>query len=161
MELRMQAAAPESRLSRILSPEGIVAPFRAGTPVEAFQLLLGPLLRIEGFTDRETEAALEAIRNRERAGSTIVGDVALPHARIAGLTRIVASLGLNADGVFEAGPAGTHVVLAFASPEKAPVEHLRFLAQVAQVFRAEDVVAALLAASSPEAILEVLRSREK
>ncbi len=153
----------ETRLSRILDAECVRLGFRAATPDDAVERLLGPVLIREGFPAEAAASALEAIRNRERAGSTIVGNVALPHARVAGLKRIVASIGLNAEGVFESGPLATRVVLTFASPERATVEHLRFLAQVAQIFRADDVVPALLAAagSGPGEVLEVLRARER
>lgn len=159
----MSGSGLETRLSRILDVEGVRLEFRAATPDDAVERLLGPVLIREGFAPEAASSALEAIRNRERAGSTIVGNVALPHARVSGLRRIVASMGLNAEGVFESGPMATRVVLAFASPERSTVEHLRFLAQVAQIFRADDVVPALLAAcgSGPEDVLQVLRNRER
>lgn len=159
----MNGSSFETRLSRVLDASGVRLEFRAGTPDEAVERLLQPVLVQEGFSPEAAATALDAIRNREKAGSTIVGNVALPHARVAGLKRIVASLGLNPGGVYESGPPATRVVLAFASPERAAVEHLRFLAQVAQIFRADDVVPALLAAAGdgPERVLEVLRSRER
>ncbi len=159
----MPAVLVEPRLSQLLDAERISLGFRAHTQDDAVERLLGPALGREGFSAAGVEAALEAIRNRERAGSTIVGNVALPHARIAGLRRIVVAMGLNAAGVYESGPLSARAVLAFASPERATVEHLRFLAQVAQLFRSEDLVAELLSAApqGADAVLTILRSRER
>ena len=105
--------------------------------------------------------ALEGIRNREGAGSTSFGSVALPHARVPGLSRIVAALGVNPEGVYASGPSGIRVVLAFASPASATVEHLQFLAQVARILRQEETVVDLLDARGESALLDAIRRRER
>ena len=119
------------------------------------------VLLAEGFSPEAADAALEGIRNREGAGSTSFGAVALPHARVGGLGRIVGALGANASGVFDSGHAGIRIVLAFASPASATVEHLQFLAQVARLLRQEETVADLLDAKDPAGLLEAIRRRER
>ncbi len=157
----MSSLTPVNRLSAVLERGEIILPFRAATPEEAVDRLLRPRLLAEGLSRTAAEAGIEAIYNRERAGSTVFGSVALPHARIGGLKRIVAAMGVNPGGVFESGPAVTRVVLAFASPEKSAVDHLRFLAQVAQIFRNEDVISELLASVDGGSIIAILKSRER
>ena len=157
----MSAPEPPVRLSNVLERGEIVLDFRVGSPEEAVDRLLRPRLLAEGFSAAAADAGIEAILSREKSGSTVFGNVALPHARIPGLKRIVAALGLNSEGVFEAGPTGTRVVLAFASPDKAAVEHLKFLAQFAQIFRNDDVVRELLEARERGDVLAVLKARER
>jgi mannitol/fructose-specific phosphotransferase system IIA component (Ntr-type) len=89
-----------------------------------------------------------------------MGPVALPHARVPGLHRIVAGLGANPDGVFP-GNRETTFVLTFVSPASSAADHLRFLARAAQLFRDDEARTKLLAAADREGMLEVLRSVER
>jgi len=157
----MREATVETRLSTILARGRIEVAFRALSPEDAVERLLRPVLLAEGFTAAAADGALEGIRNREGAGSTSFGSVALPHARVAGLGRIVGALALNGSGVYDSGPPGIRVVLAFASPASATVEHLQFLAQVARLLRQEETVASLLEAPDAAALLEAIRRRER
>lgn len=95
------------------------------------------------------------MRGREKAGCTAVGAVAIPHARLAGISRIAAALGLNPSGVYADGTE-PRVIVTFLSPANAGAEHLRFLAGIAQIFRSEGLVDALLAAPDAETVLKVL-----
>ena len=159
--MSMRGGAVETRLSAILARGRIEPGFCALSPEDAVERLLRPVLLSEGFSPAATDGAIEGIRNREGAGSTSFGSVALPHARVPGLGRIVGALGLNAGGVFESGPPGIRVVLAFASPASATVEHLQFLAQVARLLRQEETVSELLEAGDAADLLETIRRRER
>ena len=68
---------------------------------------------------------------------------------------------MNTDGVYDSGPSGIRVILAFASPASATVEHLQFLAQVARLLRQEETVSDLLEAADETALLEAIRRRER
>ena len=159
--MSMRELSVETRLSTILARGKVEAGFRAPGPEEAVDRLLRPVLLEEGFSPEAADAALEGIRNREGAGSTSFGSVALPHARVSGLGRIVGALGANVSGVFDSGHTGIRIVLAFASPASATVEHLQFLAQVARLLRQEETVADLLEATDAAGLLEAIRRRER
>lgn len=159
--MSMRETIVETRLSEVLARGRVQSGFRALSPEDAVDNLLRPVLLAEGFSPGSAAAALEGIRNREGAGSTSFGSVALPHARIAGLGRIVGALGVNGAGVYGSGPAGVRVVLAFASPASATVEHLQFLAQVARLLRHEEAVADLLRARDLADLLGAIRRRER
>lgn len=154
-------SAVETRLSSILARGRVEAGFSALSPEDAVERLLRPVLLAEGFSEEAADGALEGIRNREGAGSTSFGAVALPHARVPRLGRIVGALGVNGAGVYASGPQGIRVVLAFASPASATVEHLQFLAQVARLLRQEETVADLLEASDGAALVSAIRRRER
>jgi mannitol/fructose-specific phosphotransferase system IIA component (Ntr-type) len=157
----MSAARCETRLSSVLTGGRVEVGFRAGSLDDAVARLLGPLLRQEGLTEPATVSALDAVLSRERSGATTAGSVALPHARLAGLSRIVAALAINADGVYSHSPCATKALLVFASPAQATVEHLKFLGGVAQLFRSDETVERLLAAETSAAALDVIRGRER
>ncbi|MBW8784452.1 MAG: PTS sugar transporter subunit IIA [Novosphingobium sp.] len=107
----------------------------------------------------ETAAVLERIEERERLGSTGFGrGVAIPHARIDGLSRPVAAfLRLESPVGFEAAD-GMPVDLVFGllSPLHAGATHLHALAAISRIMRDEPMHAALSQAPNAEAIYGLL-----
>jgi mannitol/fructose-specific phosphotransferase system IIA component (Ntr-type) len=84
------------------------------------------LVAAEALTEDMRAAALAALLERERTGSTGVGaGVAIPHVKLAGLDRVACSLSVHADGVEWAAIDGAPVNLVFTvlRPEKASAEH--------------------------------------
>lgn len=154
------SSPPELRLSEVLASGVVVPCLRCPDLDEALGALLAPALVNIGFDGVRVSSVLEAVRRREKACATAIGPVALPHARVPGLDRIVAGLGVNRDGVFDGG-GETSFVLAFASPAQSAAEHLRFLARAAQLFRDEDARAHLLVADDRESMLAAIRRTEK
>jgi len=84
------------------------------------------------------EAAERALLGRERLGSTGVGEnVAIPHAKIAGLKNIVACFGRSAGGVpFDAvDQQPVRLVFVLLVPENSAGAHLKALARVARLLK--------------------------
>ncbi|MFC0206218.1 PTS sugar transporter subunit IIA [Novosphingobium soli] len=104
-------------------------------------------------------AVLARIRQREELGSTGFGRrIAIPHARMPGLSRPVAAfLRLASPVEFEAAD-GMPVDLVFGllSPEGAGATHLHALAAISRMMRNERMHEALLAAPGPEALYSLL-----
>lgn len=102
---------------------------------------------------------LTRIEEREALGSTGFGrGVAIPHARINGLSRPVAAFfRLEAPVAFEAAD-GMPVDLVFGllSPEQAGAAHLHALAAISRMTRDERMHQALTAAPSAEALYGLL-----
>jgi PTS system nitrogen regulatory IIA component len=102
---------------------------------------------------------LASITEREQLGSTGFGrNVAIPHARIPGLTRPVAAvIRLETPVDFDAAD-GMPVDLVFGllSPDGAGAVHLHALASISRMMRDERMHAALIAAPSSEALYSLL-----
>jgi PTS system nitrogen regulatory IIA component len=103
--------------------------------------------------------ALDALMAREALGSTGVGrGVAIPHARIPGLTGVHAvAARLEKPIDFDAvdGQPVDLVVALFAPPD-AGTEHLRALARVSRLLRQDEVRQQLRAAHSADAMMALL-----
>lgn len=101
----------------------------------------------------------ERIEEREKLGSTGFGrGVAIPHARITGLTRPVAVfLRLDAPVTFDAAD-GLPVDLVFGllSPDQAGAAHLHALAAISRMMRDERMHQALSEAPGAEALYGLL-----
>jgi len=107
----------------------------------------------------DRDLVLARITEREQLGSTGFGrNVAIPHARIAGLGRPVAAvIRLDAPVDFAAAD-GMPVDLVFGllSPDGAGATHLHALAAVSRMMRDDRMHAALRAAPGPEALYSLL-----
>ncbi|WP_159868901.1 PTS sugar transporter subunit IIA [Novosphingobium sp. 9U] len=107
----------------------------------------------------DRDLVLERVTERERLGSTGFGrHVAIPHARIPGLTRPVAAvIRLDRPVDFDAAD-GMPVDLVFGllSPDGAGATHLQALAAISRMMRDERMHAALVAASGTDVIYSLL-----
>ena len=81
------------------------------------------------------EDAWRALIQREKQGSTFLGeDVALPHARLAGLEHAVIGLGLAKQGVSEpATGRSVRIVFLLLSPVSPPEVHVRYLSLISRL----------------------------
>ena len=102
---------------------------------------------------------LACIKERESLGSTGFGrGVAIPHARIDGLTRPVAAfLRLDAPVAIDAADGmPVNLVFGLLSPDHAGAAHLHALAAISRLMRDERMQTALAEAPGPEAIFGLL-----
>lgn len=107
----------------------------------------------------ESAAALDALLEREAAGSTGVGyGVAVPHARLKGLTRLAGVfVRLEQPTPFEAlDDQPVDLLFALFAPVDADTAHLRALARVSRLLRQGDLRQQLRQARTAEAIHALL-----
>ncbi len=109
----------------------------------------------------ETIAA--ALAAREALGSTGIGrGVAVPHARMAGLTQVVCLLAMLTKPITFESVDGkpVDVVFLLLSPADASAQHLATLAAATRRLRRAETIAALRAATSPQAALAAFLAAE-
>ena len=128
---------------------------------------------VRGLVERLVEAAVlpaafadeavRRIREREAIASTAMVDigVSIPHARLEGITGIVAALAASPRAVYEVadGLPISIVALVLSSPALTG-EHLTFLSAVSLLLQAERVRQQLREAASADEVLRVIRSNE-
>ena len=110
------------------------------------------------------EAALKAVMEREAAGPTVIAPgIAVPHARVEGLSKITAALGICPGGVLDPAAEGGPIKLfiLFVGPTSNMKEHLGFLASVASLFQVDGFGDTLLQQTTPVQILEKIKEAEK
>ncbi len=107
-------------------------------------------------------AALKAVQDREAAGTTMIAPgLAIPHARLPGLSKILAALGICPKGVPHPSGDPIRLFLLFLSPKEKMREHLMFLAGVSSLFQVEGLIDALSQLATAEAVMEKIRAAEK
>lgn len=116
-----------------------------------------------GAVGQTAASIVRVLRAREAQQSTGVGDeVAIPHGRIPGLTRLVAALVVAPDGVeFDSiDRRPVRIMVAILAPEANAGDHLRALARVAKLLRDPRVRQKLLDSRDSAAALRAIRDEE-
>lgn len=145
-------------LSDLLLPELVAVNVSAVTRKAVFTQIGALAAPVIGFDAR---AIADALAAREKLGSTAFGGgVAIPHARLPGLDRIVAGtvrLAQRVDfGAVDDAPVDLLFVL--LSPPNAGGDHLKALARIARLVRDRALLAKLRGAGSRDAIWALLTS---
>lgn len=148
-------------ISDLLSPERIHCDVHSSSKKRLLELISEELARnSEELSQREI---FESLCARERLGSTGLGKgVAIPHGRVKGTRHMEASfLRLKKPLPFDAiDGEPVDLLFALAVPEKCGEDHLKLLAQVAELFSDPELLEELRAADSSGKMLKLLsRSR--
>lgn len=111
----------------------------------------------------EAGSLLSILEAREALQSTGIGEgVAIPHGKLPGLPRLLASFARSRAGVdFESiDGAPTHLFFLLVVPEHAGGAHLKALARISRFFRDEAFRKALLEAGSREEIVAAIEQED-
>jgi PTS system nitrogen regulatory IIA component len=123
------------------------------------QVLLEMSAMMAGALGLDPRLVHEAVLERERLGPTGVGEgVAIPHARLDGLSRPVAGFARLAEPAdFEAiDERPADLIIMLLAPTQGGADHLRALARAARLLRQERIRGALRQAQTAEAVLAIL-----
>jgi PTS system nitrogen regulatory IIA component len=131
----------------------------AGAPSDKAAILEAMATRFAAVYALDRSAVLEGLQEREALGSTGFGRrVALPHARIEGLSRPIAAL-LKLEAPVDFGAADrlpVDLVIGLLSPTNAGATHLHALAALSRMVRDEDMHRALTSAPDTETLYALL-----
>jgi PTS system nitrogen regulatory IIA component len=144
-------------ISDLLSPERIRCDVQSSSKKRLLEVISEELARdTSEFSKREI---FESLIARERLGSTGLGNgVAIPHGRVKGSQHVQAAfIRLKKPVPFDAVD-GQPVDLLFclAVPEDCGEDHLKLLAQVAELFSDPEILQQLREAESPARLLQLI-----
>lgn len=144
-------------ISDLLSPESICCDVHSSSKKRLLEIISQQLAR--NSEDLSAREIFESLCARERLGSTGLGKgVAIPHGRVKGNRSIQASfIRLKKPLQFDSAD-GEPVDLLFAMtvPENCNEDHLKLLAQVAELFSDPELLKALREAKSSSSLLQLL-----
>jgi PTS system nitrogen regulatory IIA component len=151
------------RITDILAPELVLPDVPAGDKDTVLRHIAAQIQTQSpalGGADR----IHSALMNRERLGSTGVGaGVAIPHAKLDGLDRLVACFARVRDGLlFDAiDDDPVRLVFVLLVPEHSTGDHLKALARVSRLLRDAKFRASLLDAADGAAIYQAFRAADE
>jgi len=156
-------AARRIALSELLSSDAINLELAGQTRDEVLAELVGQIREIANRPEAR-QTLLRALHEREQLHSTGIGDgIALPHARngLVGLVdHPVVVFGRHAEGVPYGAIDGEPARLFFLLIAPTVTQHLAILARLSRILRDVRLRTGLLAATSPEQVIGLLRDAE-
>ncbi len=140
----------------LLAAENVLADFRASSKKQTIQALSR---KLADSTNLDPRTVFEKLLERERLGSTGVGKgVAIPHARVEGLDRIVGLFArlvspIDFDSVDD---QPVDIVFMLLAPVDAGADHLKALARISRLLRDEGTLAKLRVTADSSALYAML-----
>jgi nitrogen PTS system EIIA component len=149
------------KLVDVIVPQASVLDMRARTKKEALRELAEAISAV--MPQLETNQLIETLMEREKLGTTAMGDgIAIPHARLDHVDRIMVSFGKSRVGVdFESVDGDlTRLFFLLVAPKKEGSAHLLALARLSRVLSHESFRQRLLEIEDVDELLRALEQEE-
>ncbi|MBI2502508.1 MAG: PTS sugar transporter subunit IIA [Candidatus Latescibacteria bacterium] len=156
-----QAEIPEG-LQPLLDPALMVPELKADNKIAAIKELIDRLY-LKGVV-KDSLSFFQAVLGRENIESTILGEVAMPHARSLAVNQLGLALGVSRLPIdYPSGDErqAVQIICLIAVPAHAPDSYLALLGALARTFRDADLIDSLLQAASPEELCDLLATHSR
>ena len=143
-------------ISDILSLQGVLANLKAGSKKQLLQELAAVAAKETGIHER---TIFDVLLERERLGSTGVGKgIAIPHGKLSDIDRLYGVFARLPSAVdFEAiDEQPVDLIFLLLAPADAGADHLKALARISRLLRADDVCTRLRGSEHAEALFALL-----
>ena len=143
-------------ISDILSLQGVLANLKVGSKKQLLQELAAVAAKETGIHER---TIFDVLLERERLGSTGVGKgIAIPHGKHSDIDRLYGVFARLPSAVdFEAiDEQPVDLIFLLLAPADAGADHLKALARISRLLRADDVCTRLRGSEHAEALFALL-----
>lgn len=149
------------KITEMLKREFVLEQLKAGNKRDALAELAGVFA--QGRIKVDSEAMLQVLLERERLGSTGIGDgIAIPHGKLHGLEEMVVSFGRSREGIaFEAMDGKpVHLFFLLMAPENSAGQHLKALAKISRMLKDANFRKSLLEAKMHEDLFRIIAEKD-
>jgi nitrogen PTS system EIIA component len=149
------------KITDMLKREFVLEQLKAGNKRDALTELAGVFAL--GRIKVDSEAMLHVLLERERLGSTGIGDgIAIPHGKLPGLEEMVVSFGRSREGIaFEAMDGKpVHLFFLLMAPENSAGQHLKALAKISRMLKDANFRKSLLEAKMHEDLFRIIAAKD-
>lgn len=149
------------KITEMLKREFVLEQLKAGNKRDALAELAGVFAK--GRIKFDPEAMLHVLLERERLGSTGIGDgIAIPHGKLEGLEEMLVSFGRSREGIdFEAMDGKpVHFFFLLMAPENSAGQHLKALAKISRMMKDATFRKNLLEAKMHEDLFRIIAARD-
>jgi nitrogen PTS system EIIA component len=152
------------KLSDIVVTDAIVAELEAETRDEAVRELVGALPAAGAVPKKSVEDITKAILARESQATTGIGKgVALPHVKLKGLRKPVATIGRSSEGIdfsaLDAKPVYS-IILMLSSTDN-PDEHIQAMETLFKHVQRDNFRKFLRQSQTQEAVVDLIRESDE
>lgn len=149
------------KITDILNREASILELSANAKDALLAEMAGALATAEAGLDEES--LLRVLREREALQSTGIGEgVAIPHGKVAGLDRLVATFARSTGGIDFDSIDGepTQLFFLLMVPEQSGGQHLKALARISRFFRDASFRERLMAARDLDEIFRAIEEED-
>jgi mannitol/fructose-specific phosphotransferase system IIA component (Ntr-type) len=152
------------KLSDIVIVDAIVPELQSKTRDDAINELVESLANAGAIAKKSTKDVVKAVLAREGQATTGIGKgVALPHAKLKGIKKAIATIGRSSDGLdfsaLDYKPVYS-VILLLSSPDK-PDEHLQAMETIFKHVQRDIFRKFLRQSETREAIVDLIREADE
>lgn len=150
------------RLSEFIQPDMVWADLHASSKPEVIRELAANIAH--HLPQLKAEEVAEVLISRENLGSTGIEDgVAIPHAKIGGLTKVLVAFGRSGRGIEFAAhdQKPTHLFFVLLAPENSTATHLKILARLSRLLKETSFRERLMQAQGDKDIYEAIVEEDK
>ena len=143
-------------LNDLVAPQAVIPALKVNNKKQALQEIASRAAELTGRPEREI---LDVLMQRERLGSTAIGNgIAIPHGKLPKLERLFGLFArLDRPIDFEAlDGQPVDLIFLLLAPENAGADHLKALARIARLLRDTDRTSLLRESTDREALYAVL-----
>ncbi len=149
------------KIMDIIDIDLINADLKARNKQEVLGELAGMVAKKEGL---DISALIPVLEEREKLGSTGIGDgIAIPHGKLRGLKKLVASFGRSAKGIkfdsIDGKPARLFFLL--MAPENTAGMHLKALARISRLLKDTKFRERLLESKTTQEVYRALQEEDE
>jgi len=144
------------QITDLLEPDWVIANLKVTSKKQALQELAR---RAASFTGQEERVIFDVLLERERLGTTGVGNgIAIPHGKLQDFNRLYGLFArLETPVPFDAiDDQPVDLIFVLLAPEDAGADHLKALAKVSRLLREQSVCEKIRGSDGGEAIFAVL-----
>jgi len=149
------------KITEMLRREFVLEQLKAANKRDAMAELAGVFA--QGRIKVDSDAMLHVLLERERLGSTGIGDgIAIPHGKLPGLEEMVVSFGRSREGItFEAMDGKpVHLFFLLMAPENSAGHHLKALAKISRMLKDANFRKNLLEAKMHEDLFRIIADKD-
>lgn len=148
------------QLSDLITKSAIIKNIEAQEKTAVLEELVGTAKKAYRLTNFKVTEAVEALLKREKIGSTGIGNgIAVPHAKVNGLSNVLGVFGRSAAGIdfnsLDGAPA--HLLFLVLAPPDRPEANLKALQRIAQAIKQPNFCKFLREAKETKGIMELFR----
>jgi nitrogen PTS system EIIA component len=150
------------KITEMLHREFILEELKARNKRDVLEELAGVFAK--GRTKFDSETMLHVLLERERLGSTGIGDgIAIPHGKLSGLDEMLLSFGRSTGGIaFEAMDGKpVHLFFLLMAPENSAGQHLKALAKISRMLKDASFRRNLLDAKMHDDLFRIIAEKEE
>ncbi len=150
------------KLADFLEVETVIPTLKTNTKQDVIKELADNISNVH--PNINNERLTEALLDREKLCSTALDSgVAVPHAKISGITEIILGFGRSLEGiVFESlDKKPTNFFITLITPEDVTGIRIQLLARISKVFRNQDLRSRLMNCDSEQAIFQTIKLEDE